>query len=129
MVRCQKLADLLRADQAGARFAALAIEIERQLGKYSELAEIVARRRRHCASVRAEIDGVIARSRSALFFSKHLLRGHPFSPEDLREEATVCREEALACRDSEERRDFARRALDLAMLAEAVARGREDHSN
>lgn len=120
--RCQKLADLLRADQAGARFAALAAQIEQQLQDYAALSASLEDGRRHREALRADIDRVIARSRSELFFSEHLLRDHTFSSEDLREESRLCREEARASGDGEERRGFARSAFDLAMLAEAVER-------
>ena len=53
------------------------------------------------------------------------LRDYPFVPADLREESRLCREEAVDCRRIEERRGFAHRALDLALVAEAIGRSSE----
>jgi len=119
--RCERLADLLRRDGAGARFAAIASELEQQMENYKELAVTLANGANHHKALAEELDRIIARSRSSLFFARHLLRDHPFSSDDLREESQLCREEALDA-THDEQRGFATRALDLAMLAEAVAR-------
>ena len=78
--------------------------------------------RRHRARLRAEVAVVIGQSRAVLFFAKEFLRAHPYSSDQLREEAPLCHAEAVAADDGETRRDFALHASDLAMLGEAVTR-------
>jgi hypothetical protein len=85
--------------------------------------------RQHRARLRAEVAVVIGHSHAALFFTKELLRDHPYSSDQLREESRLCHAEAHAADDGETRREFARHASDLAMLGKAVARsdGHDPH--
>jgi hypothetical protein len=122
MERCRRLADLLQYDEAGTRLAALAVEIEQQLQRHGELAVIVNQWERDSAEIIAEIDRMVALSRSALLTTKIALRNYRFTPDDLREESRLCREEAVACKQADAQRGFARRALDLAYVAEAISR-------
>jgi hypothetical protein len=122
LARCRQWADLLRTDPAGGRLAALAHEIEQRLERLGEITNAVEETLRHRARLRAEVAVVIGQSRAGLFFAKQFLRDHPYRPDQLREESRLCYAEALAADDAETRRDFARRAVDLAMLGEAISR-------
>lgn len=122
LLRLQKLADLIRTDDAGPQAAVLADQIEQQLQTYRDLYATLEDVRRHRLAVHAEVGRVIARSRAGLFFAKYMLRDHPHSADDLREESRLCQEEARTCDDGREQRGFASHAFDLAQLAEAVER-------
>jgi hypothetical protein len=122
MLRVRRLADLLRADPAAGRLVALAQEIEQGLLRLSETAAIAQETRRHSAVIRAEMAGIVARSRSELFFAKHFLRNHRYSADDLREESRLCREEASASEEGEARQELAASAFQLAMMGEAISR-------
>lgn len=122
MVRVRRLADLLRAGPAGGRLAALAQEIEQGMLRLGDTAAIARDTCRHCAAIRTEIAGLVARSRSELFFAKHFLREHRYSADDLREESQLCREEALASADVEVRQELAGDAFQLAMMGETISR-------
>jgi hypothetical protein len=126
LARCRQWADLLRADPAGGRLAALAHDIEQRLERLGEIKYALQETREHRARLRAEVAVVIGQSRAALFFTKELLRNHPYSSDQLREESRLCQAEAHAAHDGETRRDFARCASDFAMLGEAVSR-RDGH--
>lgn len=125
IARCRRLADLLRGDTMGARLAALAQEIEEQLRKHGDLLAVAAERRRHRRAMLAEIDGVLARARTELSLSR-LKLDRAYSADDLREEARLCRDEAMASDDVETRRAFAGHAFELAMMGEAVQRKRRE---
>jgi hypothetical protein len=113
--RFRRFSTLLGDGEATAPLRDLALEMERHLlqgpvrTEHDEL-------KRLREVLLAEIDVIIAWSKS------RMLRSPGFSAAGLREESRVCLEEAKAARDTATRRAFARRALDLAMLAEHATR-------
>jgi hypothetical protein len=119
--RCRGLAHLMRGDTAGARLVALAQEIEQQLQKQSDLVAVAKERQRQCRAILAEIDGVLDRTRLELSLSR-LRPNQCYSADELREEAQLCRDEALNGHGVETRRAFAGRASQLAMMGEALLR-------
>lgn len=121
IARCRELADLMRGDTAGARLAALAREIEQQLQTWSELRAVADEQRRHRRAMLAEIDVMVIRTRLELSLSR-LRAKEANGSEQLREEARLCREEALAGDDMAMRRSFAGRAFELSMMGEALLR-------
>jgi hypothetical protein len=118
--RFRKLSALLGEDKRAAPLGALALEMARRLIERSALRAGHEELMRLRQVMLAELDVVIAWTRS------HVLRPPGFSAEDLREESRLCREEAGAALDSAMRRSFASRAFDLAMLAERRARQADD---
>ena len=121
IARCRELADLMRGDTAGARLAALAREIEQQLQTWSELRAVADEQRRHRRAMLAEIDVMVVRTRLELSLSR-LRAKEANGAEQFREEARLCREEALAGDDRAMRRSFAGRAFELSMMGEALLR-------
>jgi hypothetical protein len=69
----------------------------------------------------SEIDNVVQRAREALLTSPRGLLKLPYAPNDLREQARLCMEEAEAATETAVSRAFASRALLLAQLAEVIA--------
>lgn len=119
LARYRKLSALLGEDEATAPLRALAVEVGRRLFKRFELKHTYEDLSCLRDVLIAEIDLVL------LWTRNHLLRPPRFSPEDMREASRLCREEAQAALDTVTRRAFAARALDLAMLAEQLARQKD----
>jgi hypothetical protein len=69
----------------------------------------------------SEIDNVVQRAREALAPSPRRLLKLPYAPNDLREQARLCMEEAEATTETAVCRAFASRALLLAQVAEVIA--------
>jgi len=121
--RRRRMADLVRSHETEGRLAALAYEIEQQMGNFAQIATIADERKRHSALLREACQQVAGLVRSDLFFAKQLLRDNSYSAEALREESRLCREEARAASaGSEQRLAFAEQAAELAQLAAAISR-------
>lgn len=120
--RCRRMADLVRAREARSRLAALAHEIEKQMSDLSRIVTIAEERKRQSTLLLEAIEQIAGHIRSEMFFTKQLLRRNSYTPEALREEARLCREEAKLSAGSEQHRAFSHRAFELAQFAEAVSR-------
>ena len=120
IARFRKFSLLMGEDEATVPLRALALEMERHLLERRELRAQRHELMRLREVLLAEIDVVLAWSRS------HSLRAPSFSSDDLREESRLCREEARAALDLATRRAFATRALDFAMLGEQHAQRKDD---
>jgi hypothetical protein len=81
--------------------------------------------RRLNVKLRSEIDNVVLRVREALATSPRGLLDLPYAPNDLREQALLCIEEAEAATEIAVSRAFASRAFLLAQVAEVIARRAE----
>jgi hypothetical protein len=75
--------------------------------------------------VRSEIDNVVLHVREALATSPGGLLDLPYAPNDLREQARLCIEDAEAATETAVSRAFASRAFLLAQVAEVIARRAE----
>ena len=73
----------------------------------------------------SEIDNVVTRAREALATSPRGLLNLPYAPNDLREQARLCMEEAEAT-ETTVSHAFASRAFLLAQFAEVIAARRKD---
>ncbi len=120
--RCRELADRLRGDDGANRLAALAAELEQRMRAVRAETLMISQQMRFRAAILAEINLVVARTRTELLLSRAERATFRFTADDLREEARVCREEAEACEDITSRQTFAARAFDLAQVGEAVER-------
>jgi hypothetical protein len=116
VARYRKFSALLGEDEKTAPLRRLASEMERHLLERRDLRAGHAELTRLRHVLLAEIDMVLAWTRS------HLLRPPGLSAENLRQASRLCREEARAAEDMATRRAFAARALDFAMLGEQLTR-------
>lgn len=122
ITRCRELADRLRGDEGANRLLAIATELDHRMRAIARETLTISQEMRFRAAMLAEINLIVARTRTELLLSRAHRSTFRFTADDLREEARVCREEAEACEDITSRQTFAARAFDLAQMGEAIER-------
>src|SRR5689334_1069136 len=96
IVRCRQLADRLRGDDGAKRLVALAAELEHRMRAIAKERLTIAQEMGFRAAMLAEINLVVARTRTDLLLSRANGATFRFTADDLRDEAQMCGEEAEA---------------------------------